>query len=191
MIFDFNLATQLRLSAVKRWGIVEMSRQQSVAEHSYNVTLIALNLVGASVGHKGFSKEDESLLLTLCLVHDMPEVFSGDIPSTIKGAFKEELDDWETTSFPAFSATNASVHKRNPNIKLVIKVADIMEGIIFAERYCIDIRKGRIIAGLYADIDRFLDTDAISGDKDFRSSLRVGLEKLWVEETFDIRAQHE
>lgn len=188
MIFDFNLATQLRLSAVKRWGIVEMSRQQSVAEHSYNVTLVALNLVGASVGHKGFSKEDESLLLTLCLVHDMPEVFSGDIPSTIKGAFKEELDDWETTSFPAFSATNASVHKRNPNIKLVIKVADIMESIIFAERYCIDIRKGRIIAGLYADIDRFLDTDAISGDKDFRSSLRVGLEKLWLEETFDIRA---
>ena len=188
MIFDFNLATQLRLSAVKRWGIVEMSRQQSVAEHSYNVTLIALNLVGASVGHKGFSKEDESLLLTLCLVHDMPEVFSGDIPSTVKGAFKEELDDWETTSFPAFSATNASVHKRNPNIKLVIKVADIMESIIFAERYCIDIRKGQIITGLHADIDRFLDTGAISGDKDFRSSLRVGLEKLWAEETFDIRA---
>lgn len=188
MIFDFNLATQLRLSAVKRWGIVEMSRQQSVAEHSYNVALIALNLVEASVGHKGFSKEDESLLLTLCLVHDMPEVFSGDIPSTIKGVFKEELDDWETTSFPAFSATNASVYKRNPNIKLVIKVADIMESIIFAERYCIDIRKGRIIADLYADIDRFLDTNAISWDKDFRSSLRVGLEKLWAEETFDIRA---
>ena len=100
MIFDFNLATQLRLSAVKRWGIVEMSRQQSVAEHSYNVALIALNLVGASVGHKGFSKEDESLLLTLCLVHDMPEVFSGDIPSTIKGAFKEELDDWDFTLMP-------------------------------------------------------------------------------------------
>jgi 5'-deoxynucleotidase YfbR-like HD superfamily hydrolase len=37
-----NIHQKLRLYTINRWGMVEVSRHQSVAEHSYNVALIEL-----------------------------------------------------------------------------------------------------------------------------------------------------
>lgn len=67
----------LRAQDVKRWGIVRMSKQQSLAEHSFNVAMIARALA------KAVNYDDEQLTKA-ALCHDLDEIVTGDIPTPFK-----------------------------------------------------------------------------------------------------------
>jgi 5'-deoxynucleotidase len=69
-----------RASHVKRWGIINTVRPQTMAEHSFMVALITLELL-----HELSIKVDgpmEILNIVIgALVHDLPETRTGDIPT--------------------------------------------------------------------------------------------------------------
>ena len=66
-----------RLADISRWHIVNIPTRQSVAEHSYFVTLLAMRMAGAAgipVGR----------VVQWALMHDGEEAWTGDIPGPLK-----------------------------------------------------------------------------------------------------------
>lgn len=72
-----NIQDILLLKNVKRWNIVHVVREQSVAEHSFNVAMIARAIA------KEYGIPDERII-KYALDHDLDEVMYGDIPSPAK-----------------------------------------------------------------------------------------------------------
>ena len=58
-----------------RHAWMKSGRQESVAEHSWRMALMAYFL------HDQFPKADLTRVLLMALLHDMGEVFTGDIPT--------------------------------------------------------------------------------------------------------------
>jgi len=75
-----NLKESLKLSYVPRWCIVPMIRQQTVADHSWRVAMIAVDLAT----RLGLAVEQVNIIALIAIGHDLDEVTTGDIPSPLK-----------------------------------------------------------------------------------------------------------
>lgn len=142
MILDFSFQDIMNLSNIKRWGIIDMSREQSVAEHSYNVTMISLHIVK----EMDFNDEGgilEYMTMNWALVHDLPEISSGDIPTPMKSYLKDSIAEMEKEKFPNWHSFKETVG--DSLSKKIVKIADYIDAIQFAESYCVDKRKEQII----------------------------------------------
>jgi putative hydrolase of HD superfamily len=64
-----------RLKTVVRSGWTSAGQQESVAEHTWRLTLMAMVFYGQNSGIDG------ARLLKMCLIHDLGEAVSGDIPA--------------------------------------------------------------------------------------------------------------
>jgi len=107
-----------RLADIKRWHIVRMDQKQSVAEHCYFVSLLAMRLasaIGAPVGR----------CVQYALLHDAPEAWTGDIPSPLKDGPRLPV---------AEMMGDMNVDGIAPITYAVVKVCDIAESIKFLKR---------------------------------------------------------
>jgi putative hydrolase of HD superfamily len=73
-ILDFLRATE-RLKVTRRSGYTSAGEQESVAEHSWRLCLMALVL------RDEFPAIDLARLLAMCIVHDLGEAIGGDVPA--------------------------------------------------------------------------------------------------------------
>lgn len=172
MIYDFTLAETLRLANVKRWGIVEMSRDQSVAEHTCNVMMIAQSLV--TEYNKMIAPEDmistaqQLTLLRACLTHDLPEIYSGDIPTPTKRAVgRSAFQGWERKRFPLLYQLMRGLDPVTAKIKAL---ADVMEARIYLRRWCVDLRFSMILEDLDSAVEALLQ---ITPDSDVRQRTAI------------------
>ena len=62
-------------------------RPESVAEHSWRISLVAFLLK-----HE-FTDVDINKIVDMCLIHDLGECFTGDIPTFIKTDSDRAVDD--------------------------------------------------------------------------------------------------
>ncbi|MBQ1490754.1 MAG: HD domain-containing protein [Blautia sp.] len=90
-----------RLKAQERHCTIREGRAESVADHSYRLALFAMLVAG----EEEFSSLDRDKLLRMCLIHDLGEAFTGDIPTFLKtelDAGKEDaiFERWVST-FPS------------------------------------------------------------------------------------------
>lgn len=76
-----------KLNQSKRHCFVEKDRQESVADHSYRVALMAFLL------KNNFTDVDTSKVIEMCLIHDLGESFTGDIPT-----FEKKQEDGKKES---------------------------------------------------------------------------------------------
>jgi 5'-deoxynucleotidase YfbR-like HD superfamily hydrolase len=126
----------MRASSVKRWHVVKTSHPQTVAEHSFNVAIIAAELM-----EKMYNKVPPAIelrVMKLALLHDIHEVHSGDIPMTAKPpkhyVFEDELTPEE-----------------------IVKVADLIDNYCFIREYHVD-RHGKEVAhSVYKEMMRMRD----------------------------------
>ncbi|QQM14851.1 hypothetical protein [Stenotrophomonas phage BUCT555] len=119
---DMTIHHLLRLMQVKRYGIFHMNRDQSVAEHSFNVAMIALELI-ADEDELGLQTE----VMTYALFHDMDEVLSGDIPSP----FKRKL----RTQCPEVIPVLDGHPKVSDKVRNIVKLADMLEAIHYCREF--------------------------------------------------------
>lgn len=131
MKYGFTFKESMRLHIIKRWGIIDMSRPQSVAEHSYNVALIT----SAICAELELSRVCTQRCLEWALWHDMSEIHSGDIPTPAKRYL--QLNAFESKRCPQWAEYKRSHGKDSTTINIV-KIADYIDAIQFAELYCID-----------------------------------------------------
>jgi len=112
----------LRAQDVKRWGIVRMHKQQSLAEHSFNVAMIARAFC------KAIGIEDEQVTKA-ALCHDLDEIITGDIPTPFKAMARRkgtELND---------IYKHATGRELNEREAVVLKLADLTEARWFVGEY--------------------------------------------------------
>ena len=93
------LHTAERLKDETRHCYTSSGRHESVAEHSWRLALTALFL------RDEFPALDMDRVIRMCLIHDLGECFTGDIPSFLKSGGDEErersaLETW-VASLPA------------------------------------------------------------------------------------------
>lgn len=91
-LVKFVFGQHNRLSCIKRFNNTPKLSEESVAEHSYYVTFMAMVVADyLSIEKDIFVDMDE--LLRMALLHDLEEVISGDIIKPLKsGGFKKELE---------------------------------------------------------------------------------------------------
>jgi len=73
-------ADHLRASHIKRWGIVKTADTQSVAEHLYRVWTL-VRMWGPLAG---LTEDQQRLAEEWALLHDLPEIRTGDAPTPHK-----------------------------------------------------------------------------------------------------------
>ena len=93
------LHTAEKLKDTTRHCYTSKGRHESVAEHSWRLALTALFL------RDEFPALDMDRVIRMCLIHDLGECFTGDIPSFLKSGGDEErersaLETW-VASLPA------------------------------------------------------------------------------------------
>ena len=70
-------------------------RRESVAEHSWRIALMALFM------QDEFPELDINKVIRMCLIHDLGECFTGDIPTFLKSAKDEKKEDTALFSWVA------------------------------------------------------------------------------------------
>ena len=93
------LSVAEKLKCNTRHSYTSSGRKESVAEHSWRLALMALLL------RDEFPEADMDRVLRMCLIHDLGEAFTGDIPAFEKnegdGRQEEELLEAWVGGFPA------------------------------------------------------------------------------------------
>ncbi len=113
----------LRASHVRRWNIVATSRDQSVAEHSFNVCMLARAMC------KRLDIGDEDIIKA-SLEHDLDEVVFGDIPSPMKAKLMED-------------GINVNEYVGNVMRELshfewhILKTADLLDAVLFLQDHAV------------------------------------------------------
>ena len=99
-----------RLKDTPRHCTTSKGRTESVAEHSWRISLMALLL------RHEFPELDMDKVVDMCLIHDLGECFTGDIPTFLKTSSDREtedtlLDQWVKSLPPEVSADLAALYR--------------------------------------------------------------------------------
>lgn len=77
------LAILFRQKYIDRWGLMRNTEKESLAEHASEVAAIAHVL--CTIGNTYYGKSyNTDRAVSLALFHDVPEVFTGDLPTPVK-----------------------------------------------------------------------------------------------------------
>lgn len=122
-----------RLKDATRHCYTRGGRHESVAEHCWMMTLMALLLKDE------FPEADMDRVIEMCLIHDLGEAFTGDIPSFDKTAADERREEellarW-VDSLPDYHAKKlralyAEMERRETPEAKIYKALDGMEAVI-------------------------------------------------------------
>ena len=116
------------MAYLPRWSIVRRVRDQYLTEHSYYVTLYAMQLAD-ELGWTG----NHADLARYALVHDAAEIDTGDIPSNTKRAMTGgDVDALEIDVFRAkFPDYIERATYRDPDVPKIVKVADGFDAVFW------------------------------------------------------------
>lgn len=123
-----------RLKDATRHCYTSGGRHESVGEHSWRAALMAFFL------RDEFPEADMDKVIRMCLIHDLGEAFTGDIPSFVKTSADEAnedrlLNDWVSslpapyaaemqalyTEMAALETTEAKIYKAIDGLEAIIQ----------------------------------------------------------------------
>lgn len=128
-----NMRDIARAGHVTRWHSVRTAREQTLAEHQYQVAMIARELCARMIPQA--SDSERLTLLEYCLVHDVPELLTGDIPSPMKRrlehmlASPEALAVLEASLYPPLKVLQTKLY--GTAYEAIARIADYIDAIVF------------------------------------------------------------
>ena len=128
-----SLEQKLRTGHVKRWQIVRVAREQTIAEHMYRVYQIGWDIAI----RMRISIERSYSVMMWALMHDLPEVVTGDIATPTKRVMRQAIPDQDPVRHIELSLddeyrdTYCGLKQGDPIVLDIVKLADLMEAINF------------------------------------------------------------
>lgn len=128
---ELTITEKMRTAHVRRWHIVRVAREQSIAEHMYLVWQLTVELC------LRMKIEDEPARLAQlwALVHDEPEVVVGDLPTPTKRAMKVDglnlFDELEKSVHAPNTELSGELARTAPDMLVLVKLADLIESLRF------------------------------------------------------------
>ncbi len=128
-----TLAVAERLKDAARHCYTSGGRRESVAEHSWRMTLMAYFVSDE------FPEADLEKIFKMCLIHDLGEAFTGDIPTFEKTEENEKTEEhllynWVKTLPEPFRTEMAALYKEMAERKTleakIYKAMDSLEALI-------------------------------------------------------------
>lgn len=129
----FTLEQKLRTGHVKRWQIVRVAREQTIAEHMYRVYQIGWDIAM----RMRISIERSYSVMMWALMHDLPEVVTGDIATPTKRAMRQAVPDQDPVHHIELSLddeyrdTYCGLKQGDRIVLDIVKLADLLEAINF------------------------------------------------------------
>lgn len=142
---------------VNRFQIVRTQREQTIAEHMYQTAMIADLLAREIV--PDWDDDTRNKLVWLCLIHDIPEVMSGDIPTPAKSHAKiHEGEQDVTREFWRDRVGRPKVEKIDPLMMDIMKLADLVEPILFLSIEAVDARAKEICTQMRLEVWDYIES---------------------------------
>lgn len=131
-----TLTEQLRAGHVKRWQIVQTSREQTLAEHTFHVCVLAGELAIQAKWPGLLDPKQQLELLRWAMYHDLIEVKTGDLASPFKECLREAggetiIENAERIADKEYYEHHMRV--RGTPIEAIVKIADMIEAAYFLQ----------------------------------------------------------
>lgn len=126
----------IRASWVKRFHLLPMAVSQNIAEHQWNVTMLFLTAWPMTSDQQKDKAAHplvaQSIGMQWALVHDLPEVYTGDLPTHIKHltpSIKQVLNGVEQAVMPGWWNEIADIVNKPEYalVKQLVKACDIAD----------------------------------------------------------------
>jgi len=138
-----NIQDWYRLYQVKRFHMIRTGHTQSVAEHSYLVAVIAIEIARRM-------EINDANVIKYVLLHDRHESITGDIPTQVKN------DDNRRLEHEVDQEVLALFERMNANERAIVKCADVIEGIVFLSKEITDAHGRRVMDYLHEVLNQNL-----------------------------------
>lgn len=160
--FKPTLNDKISLSSVSRWHILDTSKNQSVAEHTYNVVIIVRDIINRfNLNIDGGVRIDEASAIRLALEHDLDEVIIGDIPTPTR----KLMGDVAQANLDR--VMQPPVHWGDDIDTVIVKCADKIEACWFISNFALGKRSIKIGGDIIRHTRHFLS----EGDEDIDPSI--------------------
>jgi 5'-deoxynucleotidase YfbR-like HD superfamily hydrolase len=130
---------------VKRWSLVATTAESNVASHSFNVAVIAMAIRDRMFNTIDIDRRD---VCYHALLHDIDEVFTGDIPTPTKMAMRAQGVE------PNALFEGQEVSNPSDKIRAIIKIADLIDNATFISQHGAGVRA----AGAASEVEGRLRT---------------------------------
>lgn len=146
----FTIQDKMRSGHVKRWQIVRVGREQTIAEHMYRV----YHIVAEICDRMGVGGERKERAVRWALMHDLPEVITGDIATPTKQAMrqaipgKDPLRNVELSLDSDYRELYVHLKKHDAMALDIVKAADLIEAIDFLMTEAMGPRSVEVLADL-------------------------------------------
>lgn len=146
----FTIQDKMRSGHVKRWQIVRVGREQTIAEHMYRV----YHIVAEICDRMGVDGERKDRAVRWALMHDLPEVITGDIATPTKQAMrqaipgKDPLRNVELSLDSDYRELYVHLKKHDAMALDIVKAADLIEAIDFLVTEAVGPRSVEVLADL-------------------------------------------
>lgn len=148
----------LRASYTKRWTIINTSRQQTIAEHSFNVSMIASRLATLFQWNGAMHYSDMLRLQSWALLHDIVEIYTGDMPTPFKRALEKHGANILAAEEEFLKEYGGMARDAEEDVYgVIVKFADLLEAIWFLKDHGIGHHAERVLSGLYDNLYDMVD----------------------------------
>lgn len=155
----FSLQDKMRAGHVKRWQIVRVAREQNIAEHMYRVHLIVAEICE----RMGVSDHRQSNAVRWALMHDLPEVITGDIATPTKQAMrlaipgKDPLRNVELSLDTDYRELYLNLKSYDPIALAIVKAADMIEAVDFLVTEAVGPHSVEVLVGIRKNLIAFIN----------------------------------
>lgn len=149
----FNIYTRMA-SFVPRWSVAPIAKPQNIAEHSYFVALYTMELLPFT----DLDERQQMAALRWALIHDLPEVRTGDFPGPVKRRVvdPENLAHYEVNIYKHLGFESILNLTYETLVLQLVKVADMIDEVMFIA-YQVGMGNSLLFRQMNMSLERFFE----------------------------------